>query len=313
MAKSKTIQIFLKDSNPEGVKIADLSNSLVRIYVIPREEINYVRTRPDLAAPAIYMLFDDERTNVYIGESENFSERIVHHIVNKHFWRSAVVCVASGSGLDKADVKFLESHAIQKAIEIGRFTVQNRTNPGKNNLHEFKLSTVLDLFDDFELLLSTLGFNLFESVRDETLNEALKDPKSKENEKDTREYDTIICPATGNGRVDAFEKKSAWWAVRIGKNNIPKLKHIGLYESAPIGAIRYYANITKIEPYPETPGKYIIYHDGNIQTLKNPVILGNNPELSLYGPRYYKLEDLVSSKTLAELTDKTFGSDHRNK
>jgi hypothetical protein len=312
MAKSQTIQIFLKDSDIDGIKIANLSNAVARVYVVPRDKIDFIQSRPDLSTPALYMLFDDERSTVYIGESENFKNRVIGHLMNKGFWKWAVICIAYGEGLDKADVKFLESHAINKAIEIGRFEVQNKTSPNKNNLGEFKQASIIDVFDDFELLISTLGFNLFEPFREDSVSEPQEVKKTKA-EKDIREFDTIICPAIGDGREMAFEKKSAWWAVRISQDNISKIKYVGLYEGAPVSAIRYYAKITKIEPYPEKPSKYMIHHDGNIVELENHIILGENPELSLYGPRYYKLDDIKKSKTMAELTDLTFKSNHQNK
>ena len=50
MARSKTIQINLKDGKPAGIKIAQLSNSTAKVFVIPRDEINFVNTRPELTA-----------------------------------------------------------------------------------------------------------------------------------------------------------------------------------------------------------------------------------------------------------------------
>jgi len=310
MARAKTIQIFLKDSDPNGVKIAELSVSTAKVYVIPRNQILFANTRQDLNSPALYMLFDDERTSVYIGECENFIHRIKSHEVHKDFWQWAVVVVSSNNSIDKADVKFLESYAVMRAIEIGRFEVQNRTNPNQNNLHEFKQETILDFFDDVELLVSTLGFNLFEPLKDESEDVIeTQEPKVIPSNSE-REYDTIVSPCKGEGRIKAFEEKNAWWAVRIGQPNIPKLKYVALYEASPISAIRYYAKITRIEPYEGKPGKYIIYHDGNIQKLENPIVLGDTPQLALYGPRYYKLEDILSSKNMAELTNKAFGSSY---
>lgn len=307
MARSKTIQIFLKDSDQNGIKIAELSVSTVRVYVIPRDQINYSNTRNDLNSPALYMLFDDERTSVYIGECENFSSRIKNHELKKDFWEWAVVAVSTDKSLDKADVKFLESHAVSKAVEIGRYEIQNRTNPNKNMLHEFKEATVLDFFEDVELLVSTLGFNVFEPMKDELpVDDILNKKTPKPDKVDIREFDTIVCPATGDGLEEAFKKKNAWWAVRIGQANIPKFKYVAIYEAAPVSAIRYYAEITKIEPYPDKPGKYIIYHDGNIKELASHVVIGGSPNLSLYGPRYYSLEDILSSSTMAELTERTF-------
>ncbi|HWQ60290.1 MAG TPA: GIY-YIG nuclease family protein [Candidatus Fimivivens sp.] len=310
---SKTIQIFLTDADINGVKIADLSNSTARVYVVPRDQINYIQSRPDLSTPALYMLFDDERTTVYVGESESFQGRVSSHLVTKDFWKWAVVCIAHGEGMDKAQVKFLESHAVQKAIEIGRFNVQNRTSPVKNNLHEFRLAETLGIFEDFEMLVTTLGFNVFEPMKDVSSEKHDEETATSKAKQDIREYDTIICPATGTGLVDAFQKKSAWWAVRIGQENISKFKHVGLYEGAPISAIRYYARITGIEPYPDKPGKYLIHHDGNIIELQNHIVIDKHPELSLYGPRYYKLEDMLQSKSMAELTDRAFGSSYQGK
>lgn len=115
----------------------------------------------------------------------------------------------------------------------------------------------------------------------------------------------MICPSTGEGRVDAFENKSAW-AVRISQSNMGRLKYIGLYEGAPVSGIQYYAKITGIEPYPEKPGKYIIHHNGNIQKLVNPLGIGQHPELALYGPRYYKLEDILRSRSMASWLQPAF-------
>lgn len=255
---------------------------------------------------------DDERTSVYIGESENFKNRIGNHLLNKDFWQWAIICVAQSDGLDKAKVKFLESHACQKAIEVGRFEVKNKTSPVKNLLHEFTRASVLDLFDDFELLINILGFNIFEPFKIESPEYNIKDDSSESKSIDSRNFDTIVCPAKDDGLNNAFIAKNAWWAVRIGTQNIDKLKYIALYESKPISAIRYYAKITSIEPYPDKPGKYIVKHNGDIKKLDNPVSIDANPELSLYGPRYYLLKDILSSKTLAELTDKTFKTSYKN-
>lgn len=302
--RSKTIHIFLLGAEPNGIKIAELSVSTAKVYVIPRDKINSLNSRADLNAPTLYMLFDDERTNVYIGECENFINRIKKHVENKKNWEWAVAVVSSNGSLDKADVKFLESYAINKALEIGRFNVENKTSPNKNSLHEFKQEAILDFFDDVELLISTLGFNLFEPFKDiNSPEETEKQPVNKV----IREYDTIVAPCRGDGLDRAFIKKKAWWAVRINSSNIEKLKYISLYEAAPIKAIRYYARIIKIEPYEGVVGKYIIYHDGNIIKFDNEIKLGDTPQLALYGPRYYKLEDMMNSKSIAELTTKAFG------
>lgn len=304
MPRSKNILIHLKDSNPNGVKIADLSNSLARVYVLPRSELVYARGRKDLNTPALYMLFDDERSEIYIGECENFNKRVIDHEAKKSFWQWAVVCVSLGAGLDKAEVKFLESHAVTLAVGAQRFNVLNKTSPNLNNLHEFKQEAVKDYFADIELLLATLGFNVFEPLTEDLEEkEAVKVSRFVSTH---RRYDTIVCPGDHNGYVEAFIDEKAWWQPRIGKSNLLKLKYVAIYETAPISAIRSYAKITEIEPMPDVPGRYKIHHDGNVITLDNPVELGDNKLLSLRSPKYYLLDDILSSSDLTELTRKAF-------
>lgn len=311
MSRSKTIQIFLKDSDAEGIKIADLSNSVAKVFVVPRAQLDFVKTRQELTQPSLYMLFDDERTSVYIGECENFNNRVKDHEANKTFWQWAIICTTNShdSSLNKADVKYLEAYAVRKAIEIGRFQVQNSNVPAENVLHEFRQAFVMDYFADAELLVSTLGYNVFEPLKDESKAELLHVEKPKQ-ANDTRLFDTIVCPCSEDGFETAFVAENAWWAVRIGQPTIPKLKYIALYESAPISAIRAYAKITSIEPYPEHPGRYIIRHDGNIQYFADPIQLGTNSSLALQGSRYYKLEDMKASKTLGELTNRAYGTSY---
>ncbi len=301
MSRSKTVQIFLRDSDRNGVKIADLSNSIARVYILPRSELAYARERADLNTPALYMLFDDERTSIYIGESENFNKRAIDHEAKRSFWQWAVVCVATNGGLDKAEVRFLESHAVTLAVGANRFNVLNKTSPNLNNLHEFRKEAIKDYFADIELLLTTLGFDVFvPSV------EPAVDAEEPNKLPDQRQYDTIVCPGNNDGYTEAFVNEHAWWEPRIGKTNLPKLKYIAIYETAPTSAIRSYAAISDIEPMPDRPGRYKIYHDGNIIKLKTPIVLGQHKSLSLQAPRYFLLSDILSSSDLAELTQKTF-------
>ena len=312
MPRSKTIRIFLKDSDPNGVKIADLSVSTAKIYVVPKDKLKFVSTRAELKHPNIYMLFDDERTSVYIGESEDFVARVKDHVAKKDFWQWALIAVASDKNLDKADVKFLESLVVEQAVEVGRMSVENRISPSQNNLHEFKQETMLEFFDDIKLLIASLGFDIFTPLkptvdigRTKTTRRQLPSQNS-----DERQYDTIVCPAHLS-RVDpVFKQQNCWFAIRIGQAALKNLKYIALYEVAPISCICYWAKITTIESHRDTPGKFIVHHDGKVTKLATPVKISENPGLALQGPRYYKLSDIKASEDLDELTDRAFGSSY---
>ena len=164
----RTITIFLATGNPNGVKKLEISNRIIRAYVVPRLRIAEAREHADLTQPALYLLFDKEATKAYIGESENFYERVKNHDQGKDFWDIAVAFMAKDKSLEKGDVKYLESLALEKSKDAGRLEVINKTIPPRNNLHEFKVPTIHEFFSDVALLTATLGFPIFEKI--ETLN-----------------------------------------------------------------------------------------------------------------------------------------------
>ena len=322
MSRSTLIQIFYPDSDPEGVRIAELENNIAQIFVIPRDKLlNFANTRDELLKPCLYFLFDDERTKVYIGECENFVERVADHLKRKSFWQWALICTSSRGSLNKAEVKYLESISWKLANESARFEVLNINSPSQSSLHEFAEGKTLNFFEDIKMLMSSLGFNVFEKLEpqisdndyDSTsaniseINSSLKNSSNLE-----RDYDTIVapCKASSNAYQEVFVEESCWYAIRIAKSSINKFKYIALYESSPVKAIKSYAKITKIEPYPKAPSKYIIHHEGDIISFNKPIVLGSNPNLSLQGARYFLLEDMKASKDLAELTNMTFGSSY---
>lgn len=54
--KGKTIQIFLPDGNPRGVKIADITSRTIQTLLIPRPSIEDAATRPEIQNVGIYFL-----------------------------------------------------------------------------------------------------------------------------------------------------------------------------------------------------------------------------------------------------------------
>lgn len=168
---AKTITIFLPDDNPTGVKIVELSNRTIQAFLIPRAKLTEIKARKELNQPAIYALSDRDGEQVYFGECENFFHRIRSHDQGKEFWEIAIAFVAKDNGLDKGDVKFLESLAVEQAKRAGRAEVMNATAPVRNNLHEFKTQTILEFFEDLKLIISALGYPVFDRVKTEQASE----------------------------------------------------------------------------------------------------------------------------------------------
>ena len=167
--KPRTINIFLTTGNPNGIKKLEVSNRTIRAYVIPRALISEAKNFVELTQPALYLLFDKDESKAYIGESENFYERVKNHDQSKEFWETAVAFIAKDKSLEKGDIKYLESLAVEESKLANRMETENKTIPPRNNLHEFKIPTINEFFDDVKLLTSTLGHPLFDKVQTKDL------------------------------------------------------------------------------------------------------------------------------------------------
>lgn len=159
--KPRRIETFLPDGTLEGVRIIEVSESDIKAFIVPRIKLNDVKDRPEINQPALYLLFNSGDSQVYIGESENFFHRIKNHDQSKDFWDLAVAIVSTTNRLEKSDVKYLESLAVEKAKASAAMEVLNKTVPIRNNVHEFKIHSLHAILDDIALIAEVLGFSVF--------------------------------------------------------------------------------------------------------------------------------------------------------
>lgn len=168
MPRPQTIQIFLPDGNARSIRIAEITSKIVKAIQIPRNKIKEAESRSEVHLAGVYLLFgqteDGAKDKVYIGEAESCYKRLKQHM-KKEFWNTAVLVVSKTESLTKSHIKFLENHCVSKALEFERYEVSNATNPTKSHITEQMEADIMDLFDDMKVLLSTLGFPIFESMR----------------------------------------------------------------------------------------------------------------------------------------------------
>lgn len=171
-SKAKTIQIFLPDGNPGGVKFAEVTNRTVQAILIPRSLLSSIKDRTEVQNVSLYFLFgnNDEvtRTEAYIGEAEVGYDRLKQHNIGKDFWEVAILVVTNNSQnqFTKSDVKFLEHLAYSEAMVASRYSI-NQTIPTNPFIPEWRREDLYDIFETISLLLGTLGYPLFESYRGE--------------------------------------------------------------------------------------------------------------------------------------------------
>jgi hypothetical protein len=169
--RGKTIQVFLTDGTPRGIKLAEITSNIEQAVFIPRNKINEASTRKEVSRPGIYFLFgesvDSSKPIVYIGQSRNSLDRIKTHDQKKDFWNYAVLIVSKTESFTQTHIEYLEQLAISKAYEANRYNLENGVSPRQFKVPETLEADLLDNFDTIKILLSTLGFTLFESIKKE--------------------------------------------------------------------------------------------------------------------------------------------------
>ncbi len=163
----KTIQIYLPDGNPRGLKIAEITSRTVKAVLIPRSLLEDAAQREELRNVGVYLLFGNNETKpqVYIGEAEECLVRIKQHNKSKDFWTHAVAFVSKTQYFTKTHIKFLEWLCCEVAIQANRYILENANSPTKPHVSESVEADLYDNFETIQILASTLGFPVFDEIK----------------------------------------------------------------------------------------------------------------------------------------------------
>lgn len=167
--QARTIQIFLPDGNPRGVRLAEITSRTVQVIQVPRAHLEQASQRDELCSVGVYFLVGDLsdglKPQVYVGEAEDCLVRLKQHHKQKEFWTNVLIAVSKTQYFTKSHVKFLEWYCHQAIGKAGRFALENSTAPTKPYISESMEADLLDNFDTLKTLVSTLGYPLFDEIR----------------------------------------------------------------------------------------------------------------------------------------------------
>ena len=162
----KTVTTYLIDGDPKGTQYAFIRNTTCQMLIVPRSNLSYLNTQEKLQKPAFYILLgEDEATKpqAYIGETENFRERVKDHDSKKAFWQKALIFVSNDADMTKADVQYLEHKAIVEAKKANTFILSdNKQTPKAPNLPEYQQDSMDEFFEYVKFLAAFSGCNIFE-------------------------------------------------------------------------------------------------------------------------------------------------------
>ncbi len=129
IATPKTIQIFLPTGDPRGLRIAELTTSIVRVFEVPRSQLASFLAMPEAQQVGVYYLVGegelDEQPSLYIGQTGGLSSRLTQHNARLDFWNRALAVVSLTNSLTQTHAGFLEWLSIQEAGQAGRYRLEN--------------------------------------------------------------------------------------------------------------------------------------------------------------------------------------------
>lgn len=179
MTKPRSINIFLLDGDPNGIRVAQIMMSTIQAIAFRRNKLGEVRkTFPEIERPGVYILIgsdenEPDRQQAYIGESEGVGDRLATHNSNrsgrdsKDFWTDTVALISKDENLTKSHARYVEACLIRGTGSNPRWFMPNSKLPagdaGKLPLPD---RAAMDEFvDQTKTLVGALGWDLFREVR----------------------------------------------------------------------------------------------------------------------------------------------------
>lgn len=164
---AKTIQIYLPKGNPRGLRLAEMTTRTVRLIEIPRIHTDDFFAMPDANQVGLYFLIGETESTdkplLYIGQTGDLKRRLNQHD-DKDFWTRAFVMLSTNNTMTQTHALYMEHKAIATATQVGRYEIKNGNTGNKPHTPDPLKADCEELFYTLDVLLSTLGQPIFESL-----------------------------------------------------------------------------------------------------------------------------------------------------
>jgi len=168
MPRPQTIQIYLPDGNPRGLRVAEITTRIVRVIEIPRNQLADFLKMPEAQQVGVYFLVGDlsetGQPRAYIGQSGSVGARLAQHNQGKDFWNRALVVTSLTNSMTQTHALFLEWFAIAAATQAGRYSLENGNTGARPHTPAPLEADCHEIHETAASLLATLGQPLFEPL-----------------------------------------------------------------------------------------------------------------------------------------------------
>ncbi|MDP3961058.1 MAG: GIY-YIG nuclease family protein [Pseudorhodobacter sp.] len=177
--KPRSINIFLLDGDPNGIRVAQISMSTIQAIAFRRNKLREVRGFfPEIERPGVYILIGEDESEpdrqfAYIGESEAIGERLAYWRSNekgrdaKTFWTDTVVLISKDENLTKSHARYVEACLIRAVGANPRWLLPNTKTPSQDagKLPLPDRAAMEEFVDQTKTLVGALGWDLFRELR----------------------------------------------------------------------------------------------------------------------------------------------------
>lgn len=162
-----TVYTKLLDKTLEGARIIDMgSTKSCECFVLPREKVAEVaRKQSHLQQYGFYILLGrdiDLKPMAYIGQTNDFTNRVNDHKQKKDFWDTALVFVSKSDEIFPSEALYLEYLGWKAAKDAGNYIIENTKDINEPHLSADKQNEMELFFEDIQFLTRFYGCKVFD-------------------------------------------------------------------------------------------------------------------------------------------------------
>lgn len=162
-----TVYTKLLDKTLEGARIIDMgSTKSCECFVLPRDKVAEVaKKQPHLQQYGFYILLGRDKNMkrmAYIGQTNDFTNRVNDHKQKKDFWDTALVFVSKSDEIFPSEALYLEYLGWKAAKEAGNYIIENSKDINEPHLSADKQNEMELFFEDIQFLTRFYGCSVFD-------------------------------------------------------------------------------------------------------------------------------------------------------
>jgi hypothetical protein len=275
---------------PDGY-LLDLSGTKPRLYVVENE----LQEHDPLRHIAVQIL---QFSLSFEAEPLGVKKVLLHALQNQPNVRKACEAYAAKNGFRNVD------HLLEHLVFESPFSALVVIDRMPDDLEAVLSEKFRFGVEVLELAIKNEGggrcIYRFEPFLEELVGEAIDNAAEPRPIINPDEIDTVVVPAREDGFQEVFLEKDCWYAVRIHGAVRSQIKHIAVYQVAPVSAITYIAPVKSIEPWKDS-GKVVLYFYEHAKPIGPIPLVKGGRVRAMQNLRYTTHEQLIKGKNLDEV------------